>query len=95
MQGLLLSSKNNLSNKNNELNSKLNSWFLWCKKNNFDPVEKCLSFILNKNFDKIIIGVNSLEHLKKIITSLRNKTIINRPSYNIVYNNCFDPRKWK
>lgn len=95
MQGLLISSKNNLSNKNNKLINKLNSWFLWCKKNNFDPIEKCLSVILNKNFDKIIIGVNSLQHLKKIIMTLSNKTIVNRSSYNIVYNSCFDPRKWK
>ena len=72
-----------------------------CKNYKLTKKEVCTRFALqNKNIDFIVVGVNSIEHLKQLISIMKNihseekKEIKNLESFN---NDKYllDPRKWK
>ena len=42
-------------------------WFKYLEKNNISAIEYCFSDIINYGFDKIIVGINSMENLKEIL----------------------------
>ena len=70
-------------------------WFKSLKKNNISPIDYCLNDLLNYEFDRIIIGINSYSHLKEI---LRFKTIKNKKKvlkFKINDLKLIDPRNWK
>ena len=69
-------------------------WFAYLKKNNISPIDYCLSDVLNKDFDKIIIGINNSKNLKQILNFkfINKKKMIN---LNISDKKLIDPRKWK
>ena len=71
LQGLLLSSYKSLPNKFKK-NKFFLQWYKWLKKYNYEPLEVCLAFVKNiKNIDKIVIGIDSLEQLKSIVSAFK------------------------
>ena len=69
-------------------------WFQVFKNENISPIDHCLSDLLQYNFDKIIIGINNSDNLKKI---LNFKIIDISKMYNlrITDKKLIDPRNWK
>jgi len=97
LQGLLLSNKKKIKKKYFKNNNSLNKWFNYLKKNKKNAVAECLNFILKKKFvNKIVFGVNKLEHLKLILKKINSK--INMKDLDKFRNHdikLIDPRKWK
>ena len=69
-------------------------WFKYLEKNNISAIEYCFSDIINYGFDKIIVGINSMENLKEI---LNFKKIEKKKIKNFEINDLklIDPRNWK
>ncbi len=72
----------------------LHQWFSLIEENNISPIDYCLSDLLKYDFDRVIIGLNSYDNLKKI---LNFKKIEHNEKFNININdkNLIDPRNWK
>jgi aryl-alcohol dehydrogenase-like predicted oxidoreductase len=97
LQGLLLSSKNKkIMNKFREFNNLFQNYNFFLKKNKISDLEACLSFVSKyKKIDKVIVGIDSLNQLKKIY-DLRLNTSLNFPKYISSSNSkLIDPRNWK
>ena len=41
-------------------------WYKWNQEHNLNQLESCLEFIHKQNVNKIVIGIDNLEQLKKI-----------------------------
>ena len=69
------------------------NWFNYLEKLDISPIDYCLSDLLNYDFDKIIIGINSSDDLKKIINfkTIKNKMV----NLSIYDKSLIDPRNWK
>lgn len=95
LQGILLNKE--YSNKRYFIKWKdhFSLWFKYLKKNKISKIDYCINDIINKDFDKIIIGIESFENLNQLLNfkSLKN---INK-SIDLTSNDLklIDPRKWK
>ncbi len=70
LQGLLLMNKHNRPKKFNKWNLLWNRWDDWLEENNVTPVQATISFSLSDyRITKVIVGVNSLDQLKEIISA--------------------------
>lgn len=70
------------------------NWFEYLEKNNISPIDYCFSDLLYYDFDKIIVGINSLENLREILNFKRIKE--NKiKNFEIRDLKLIDPRKWK
>ena len=95
LQGLLLYNYNSIPKKFKKYENKWKSWRIWLKKNNISPIDACLNFVmLNKNIDKIVVGVHNLKQLKQI-ASFKKKKIIYPKFFPIKNKKIIDPRTWK
>ena len=95
LQGLLLCNYSNIPKKFKKYENKWKSWSEWLKHNNISPIDACLNFVmLNKNIDKIVVGVHNLNQLKQI-ASFKKKKIIYPKFFPIKNKNIIDPRTWK
>jgi len=75
LQGLLLNKRPEKFNCWGEL---FTCWENWLSKNDVSAIEACLSFaLLNKKIHRVIVGVDSIDHLQEIISA--SKTVINIP----------------
>ena len=97
MQGLaFIDYKKEKNNKLLKITKKLN--FFLDKKNN-EKINLLINFIKNYNFyNKIIIGVNSLNQLKEIIKIFEQKDNYNNRQflkYKTSDKSLIDPRNWK
>ena len=72
-------------------------WFEALYGNKISPIDYCLSDLLEYNFDRIIIGINSCDNLKDIVNfkiiKNKDKSLIFKTKINSL--NLLDPRKWK
>lgn len=68
-------------------------WFSALEDNNISPIDYCLSDIMNKEFDGIVVGINSLDNFREILNF--RKINIDK-IYNLKINDLklIDPRKW-
>ena len=74
-QGLLLN-ENLIKNKYfKKWHSKFKKWFKDIKKQNLNPVDICLSYVLNYKIDKIVVGINDQDQLKSIINFKKIKKL--------------------
>ena len=95
LQGVLLNKK--YSNKRYFIKWKehFGLWFKYLKKNKISEIDYCINDIINHDFDKIIIGIESFKNLNQLLNfkSLKN---INK-SIDLTSNDLrlIDPRKWK
>jgi hypothetical protein len=95
LQGILLLRHKQLPRKLKKLNKSWKIWENWLKKNRFNSLQVCLSFILNqRQLDGIIVGLDSKNQLNQIlkIKKIKNKILI--PDLNIRNRKLIDPRKW-
>ena len=76
-------------------NNFFNQWDKWLNNQNITPLEACLLFIKGiKEIDKIIVGVDSAQHLKEICRIYKSSKKIYFPKFKIS-NNLKNPTKWK
>ena len=76
LQGLLLMDRDNRPDKFHRWNYIWRKWENWLLENNLTPVEAALGFVLNESdIDRVIIGVDTPNQLKEILT-------INKKKYN-------------
>ena len=70
-------------------------WFQTLKKNNIQPIDYCLSDLLDYKFDKIIVGINNCDNLKDVVNFklIRNRDKMLKIKINDL--NLIDPRNWK
>ena len=96
LQGLLLMKSERRPKKFNKWNSIFKKWDNLVKDSNKTPLFLCLLFVLrNPNIDKVTIGVDSINQLNEIISTI--KVIKNLPKikFNFKYQSRLsDPRKW-
>ena len=95
LQGLLLMDIN-LQKKKFPTYSKLwEKWNLWLEEQNISPLEACLSFFQNdKNYDKLIIGVESKRQLQQILNIDHSDK--KAPDFkNFIDSKIINPSKWK
>ena len=96
LQGLLLMPHSNIPNKFSNWDSVWMKWNNWLSDNKVSAVHACLSFVESfKEVDKIIVGVDSLNHFEQIIQAMRKlpiKNVINIESQDELLIN---PSNWK
>jgi len=95
LQGLLLT---NSLERNNYFNKRWKKTFVfwdnYLKKNNLDPVEVCLSYVLkNKYIYKAVVGLDSQKKVESTIKVLKKKIIFPKCFCND--ENLLIPYKWK
>lgn len=68
-------------------------WFSALEDNNISPIDYCLSDIMNKEFDGIVVGINSLDNFREIL-NFRKINIDKIHNLKINDLKLIDPRKW-
>ncbi len=95
LQGVLLMSASERPEKFNRWSKLWDCWNNWLSETGFDAIQACLSFVLlNREIDRVIVGIDSLEQLKEII-SVVNKPQVDIPNY--LFSNDLDlinPSRW-
>jgi len=95
LQGLLLMNKGNRPKKFNKWHTLWSRWDDWLQKNNVTPIQAAVSFSLFDNrVSKVVVGVDSLDQLKDIISAVDNN-INNFPvDFNITDTKLLNPSEW-
>jgi len=95
LQGILLLRHNRLPNKLKKLKENWLKWENWLKKNKHNPLQVCLSFVLNqRQLDGIVVGYNNTNQLKQILELKQMKNNFSLPNLNINNKKLIDPREW-
>lgn len=95
LQGMLLLKRNQLPHEVKKFNKDWIKWEKWLEKNELNPLDACLSYILNqKKLDGIVIGTNSKQQLKEILKIKKIKKNISTIGLTVSNKNIKDPRKW-
>ena len=95
LQGVLLLKHNQLPKKLIKFKKKLMVWENWLKKNKFNSLQLCLSFVLNhQQLDGIVVGCDNTNQLKKILKVKKLKNNFSLPNLNIKDKKLIDPREW-
>ena len=95
LQGILLLKHNQLPKKLIKLSKKLMIWENWLKKNKFNSLQVCLSFVLNqRQLDGIVVGYNNTNQLNQILKLKQIKNNFSLPNLNIKDKKLIDPREW-
>ena len=95
LQGLLVNKFASKKKYFNKWQAFFFEWFQSLEKNNISPIDYCLNDLLNYEFDQIIIGINSYNHLEEIIKfkNIKNKNkVLNFKTNDL---KLIDPRNWK
>ena len=70
-------------------------WGNWLKKNKLNPLQVCLSFVLNqRQLDGIVVGYNSANELRQVLDLKPIKSDFLLPNLNIKNKKLIDSRKW-
>ena len=95
LQGILLLKRNKLPKKLKKLNKHWITWENWLKKNQLNPLQACLSFILNqRKLDGIVVGCDNKDQLSQILKLKQMKSSFLAPKMNIKNKKLIDPRQW-
>jgi aryl-alcohol dehydrogenase-like predicted oxidoreductase len=95
LQGLLLSSVDELPTFFDGFKDSLNSWSDFLIVNDLGALEACLKFIEQiEELDTIIIGVNSSKQLKEILEIRKTEKIVDFSSLATDNLSVIDPRNW-
>ena len=97
LQGLLLSKKNEIKKKYFKKNYYLNHWFNYLNLFKKNPLAECVNFVLKKKFvHKIVLGVNTVNHLKSILKVIDIKSNIEGlDMFKAHDKKLIDPRIWE
>ena len=94
LQGLLVAQNIHLPKRLNKLGKAILKWNLWLSEKNINPVHACLDFVLrNKNIDKIVVGLNSINNFKDILKFKRTNANFDKFIIKID-KSLLDPRTW-
>ena len=94
LQGLLTNKKLIKNNYFKKWHPIFKKWFKDIREHDFSPSDICLSYVLNHKIDKIVVGINDIDHLKSIINF---KKVKNLKNFDYIKNdniNLYDTRKW-
>jgi aryl-alcohol dehydrogenase-like predicted oxidoreductase len=96
LQGVLLLDFNQMQYLFPECITLWRSWHAWLRHEKITALEACLGFALSiEHLDKVIVGIDSLDHLQGICSSIDNcndSTIY--PQFDFEDIGILDPRKW-
>ena len=98
LQGLLLMDREKVPKKFSSWNILFDEWHSWLSENDsLTPAEVCLAFVNSfPGIDKIIVGVDSQNQLKHLVTSLAKDFQINSfPNLSNKDINLVNPSKWR
>lgn len=97
LQGLLLIPRENIPENFKDSHNILNEWHNWLQKNDINPVEACIKYVLQyEHIDKIVLGIQNLHQLQNILSILRSKTIYDFPEWDSnIKDNLINPSLWK
>ena len=95
LQGLLLTEMNTRPQKFKQWQSIWNEWDGWHTNRKQTKIGTCLAYISSvKQVDRVVIGVDSLVHLKEIITQLKSAGSLDWPNLAIFPPQLLDPSRW-
>jgi len=95
LQGLLLMNKSKRPEKFNKWLTVWNRWDDWLKESNVTPVQAAVSFPLSDNrVSKVIVGVDSLDQLKEIISAANNNIDRFPEDFSIADTKLLNPSEW-
>ena len=96
LQGLLLIPSQEIPNEFKRWESIFIKIEKWSKEKNMSLIEACILFTLKqKKIDKIILGIDSLKHLKEILKIDFKKNILGLPKISSTDESLINPSKWK
>lgn len=96
LQGLLLMGESAISRKFLQRSYELRKWLTWRKENpNIPPAQMCLSFVFNMpEVDKVIVGVDGVDHLNQIIDMAAKPSITRLPNLSSDDEQLINPSNW-
>ena len=97
LQGLLLMQQDKIPKEFNRWNDLFDRWFLELKKYNLDAAQVCLSHPMSlPEVDRIVIGVNNADQLKKLVKLSKLKILNHDLSFMISNDNLLiNPSNWE
>ena len=96
LQGLLLTPSQEIPNEFKRWESIFIKIEKWSKEKKMSLIEACILFTLKqKKIDKIILGIDSLKHLKEILKIDFKKNILGLPKISSTDESLINPSKWK
>tara|TARA_B100000035_G_scaffold55516_1_gene43884 strand:- start:1298 stop:2170 length:873 start_codon:yes stop_codon:yes gene_type:complete len=96
LQGLLLIPSQEIPNEFKRWESIFIKIEKWSKEKKMSLIEACILFTLKqKKIDKIILGIDSLKHLKEILKIDFKKNILGLPKISSIDESLINPSKWK
>lgn len=94
LQGLLISNKEKIPKKFDKWSNIFDKWFNWLNKNKISKLDACLSFIfMQKNIDKVIIGIENLDQLNQLKNAKKNLNL-KFPEISSVDEDLINPSNW-
>ena len=94
MQGLLINRSIYKNKYFLQWNKILTEWFNFLEKKNISPIDYCLNYSMNYDFDGIVIGINSSKNLKEII-NFKSISRNRMKNFEMTDIKLIDPRNWK
>lgn len=96
LQGLLLLNEEELPKNFLKWNNIWRKWNEWLLATKVSPVEACISYAMSFNeIDRVIIGVDGINHLKEIYKYYPYNRISSFPDISSNDINLIDPSKWE
>ncbi len=96
LQGLLLMNTKDVIEKFPKSSKLFKAWQEWLDQNNVSALEASLNYPLSiKYIDKIIVGIETVDHLKEILDFYCQKRFFNFPDISTHDNSLINPSNWK
>ncbi len=73
LQGLLLSNKIRIPIKLRKFENQFKKWNNFVKNSDLKPLDICLNYVLSRDFDKVIVGINNHKQFKEILNCKNRK----------------------
>ena len=96
LQGLLLFKREEMPKEFLKYYNIWEEWYNWLKIMKLNPLEACIRYTNSlKSVDKIVVGINSAQHLKQITKYMRKPKLYQNPNWqNSISKDLIDPRLW-
>lgn len=96
LQGLLLMKRYEIPQKFSRWSNLWNQWHEYQKKSGISALALCLEYPLSlKQVDRVIVGVDSALHLRKIFSSVKQRKLSSETSFMVCSDvNLINPSRW-
>jgi len=96
LQGLLLMPRELIPSKFSPWSDLLKQWHKWLRHNNVSAIKACLAYPLSfSEIDRIVVGVDSVNQLKEIITATELSMPCDLPHLNCEDEKLINPSFWQ